>query len=62
MAEKRIRKYNNPADLDELCRCFLQCSETDEGAAIDYCKNFLLVLKEKPPTSGAVRSSHARSR
>jgi len=62
VTEKRPKKYNNPKDLDELCRSFLKCKETDPGAAIDYCKSFLALLSEKPPTSGAVLSSRAKSR
>jgi len=58
----RLRKYNNPKDLDELCRGFLETKDADKGAAIEYCKNFLSVLTEKPPVTGAVLSSRAKSR
>jgi len=60
--KERPRKYNNPDDLDELCRRFLECNESDKGAAIEYCRSFLVLLTEKPPTSGAVVSSRAKSR
>jgi hypothetical protein len=59
---QRPRKYNNPKDLDELCRGFLVKKDEDQGAAIEYCKNFLSVLSEKPPVTGAVVSSRVRSR
>jgi hypothetical protein len=58
----RQRKYNNPRDLDELCKGFLETKDADKGAAIEYCKNFLSVLTEKPPVTGAVLSSRAKSR
>jgi len=58
----RPRKYNNPNDLEELCRCFLECQEGDKGAAIEYCKDFLVMLTEKPPVTGAVVSSRSKSR
>lgn len=56
------RKYNNPDDLDELCKSFLLAQEDDEGAALEYCKNFLTVLSKKDVTKGAVLSSRSRSR
>lgn len=59
---QRPRKYNNPKDLDELCKGFLEMKEEDKGAAIEYCKNFLSVLTEKPPVTGAVVSSRSKSR
>ena len=62
VAEQRKTKYNNPEDLDELCRLFLDCNDTETGAAMEYCKSFLSVLKEKKPNSGAVLSSRAKSR
>jgi hypothetical protein len=58
----RPRKYNNPEDLYELCRGFLECKDTDMCSAIEYCRSFLALLSEKPPTSGAVVSSRAKSR
>jgi hypothetical protein len=58
----RPRKYNNPNDLEELCRCFLECQDADKGAAIEYCKDFLVMLTEKPPVTGAVASSRSKSR
>ena len=60
--QERPRKYNNPEDLDELCRRFLANKDTDIGAAIEYCRDFLNLLTEKQPTSGAVLSSRAKSR
>ncbi|MEM0343239.1 MAG: hypothetical protein QXJ32_03435 [Thermoplasmata archaeon] len=60
--QRRPRKYNNPDDLDELCRRFLECNESDKGAAIEYCRSFLTLLTEKPPTSGAVVPSRAKPR
>jgi len=60
--KERPRKYNNPDDLDELCRRFLECSDKDNGAAMEYCKDFLVLLTDKPTTSGAVVSSRAKSR
>jgi hypothetical protein len=60
--KERRRKYNNPRDLEELCQSFLKCSETDRGAAIQYCKDFLMMLTEKPPVTGAVVSVRAKSR
>jgi len=62
VSQDRRHKYNNPDDLDELCRSFLIAKDTDPGAAIQYCKSFLQLLNEKKPTSGAVLSSHAKSR
>lgn len=59
---QRPRKYNNPIDLDELCRGFLESNDADNGAAIEYCKNFLSVLIDKQPVTGAVLSSRAKSR
>lgn len=60
--EKRPRKYNNKDDLDELCRRFLENNDKGNGPAIEYCKDFLVLLNDKPPTSGAVVSSRAKSR
>jgi len=62
LEQDRPRKYNNPADLDELCRRFLETKDTDMGSAIEYCKGFLWLLSEKPPTSGGVVSSRVKSR
>lgn len=62
MERERPRKYNNPEDLDELCRRFLETKDTDMGSAIQYCKVFLSLLNEKPPTSGAVLISRVKSR
>jgi hypothetical protein len=59
---ERPRKYNNPEDLDELCRRFLETKDTDLGSAIEYCRSFLTLLTEKPPTSGGVVSSRVKSR
>ncbi len=59
---QRQHKYNNPKDLDELCKGFLEKKDQDQGAAIEYCKNFLSVLTEKQPVTGAVVSSRAKSR
>ncbi len=59
---QRIRKYNNPKDLDELCRGFLETKDKDMGAAMEYCRDFLLVLSDKPPVTGAVVSSRSKSR
>ena len=56
------RKYNNPQDLEELCKSFLACQDTDKGAALEYCRRFLILLSEKPPASVAVLSSRAKSR
>jgi hypothetical protein len=58
---EKLRKYNNLDDLDELCRSFIINSEADTGAAIEYCKSFLMLLEEKKPNSGAVLSSRPRS-
>jgi hypothetical protein len=60
--QDRPRKYNNPEDLDELCRRFLETKDTDMGSAIEYCRSFLTLLYEKPPTSGAVVFSRVKSR
>jgi len=60
--KERPRKYNNPNDLEELCKSFLRCSDTDKGAAIEYCKDFLAVLTHKPPVTGAVLSSRSKYR
>ena len=62
MPIERPRKYNNPHDLEELCKSFLRCSATDKGAAIQYCKDFLAVLTRKPPVTGAVLSSRSKYR
>ena len=59
---QRPRKYNNLKDLDELCKGFLEMKDEDQGAAIEYCKNFLSVLSEKPPVTGAVVSFRAKLR
>ena len=59
---QRTRKYNNPNDLSELCKGFVDQKDLDDGAAIEYCKNFLSVLKDKPSVTGAVVSSRAKSR
>jgi hypothetical protein len=56
------RKYNNPEDLDELCRSFLVSREADKGAALEYCKDFLTILSKKDITAGAVLSSRSRPR
>ena len=58
---EKPRKYNNPDDLDELCRKFVE-NERADGPAIEYCKDFLTLLTDKPPTSGAIVSSRAKSR
>ena len=62
MPNERPRKYNNPRDLEELCKSFLLCSDTDKGAAIQYCKDFLAMLADKPPVTGAVLSSRSKCR
>ena len=62
MTEEKPRKYNDPDSLDELCRSFLECKDSDPGAAIEYCKSFLLILNHRRPTSGAVVSSRSKSR
>lgn len=59
---QRPRKYNDPKDLDELCKGFLATKDADIGAAMEYCRNFLSVLSDKPPVTGAVVSSRAKSR
>ena len=59
---EKPRKYNNPEDLDELCRKFLESNDKADGPAIEYCKDFLVLLTDKPITSGAVVSSRAKSR
>ncbi|MGD9963549.1 MAG: hypothetical protein AB7S97_06615 [Thermoplasmata archaeon] len=56
------RKYNNPDDLNELCRSFLIVHEDDQGAALEYCKNFLTLLSKKDVTKGALLSSRSRPR
>jgi hypothetical protein len=56
------RKYNDPEDLDELCRKFLRSREINDGAAIEYCKDFLTVLSRKDFKQGAVLSSRSRPR
>lgn len=61
MDSEKPRKYNNPDDLNELCRRFLMANNTDPGAAIDYCKSFLMVLNEKRSHSGSVLSYRAKS-
>jgi hypothetical protein len=60
--QDRPRKYNNPEDLDELCKRFLESKDKDMGSAIEYCKTFLSMLEEKPPTSGAIVSSRVKPR
>ena len=62
MHGERPRKYNNPDDLNELCKRFPEKDDKSEGPAIEYCKDFLVLLTEKPSTSGAVVSSRAKSR
>ena len=62
MDQNRKRKYNDADDLDELCKRFLTAQETSPGAAIEYCKNFLTMLDNKPVKSGAVLSSRVKSR
>lgn len=62
MPQKKPRKYNDASDLEELCRSFLQCSDSNKGAAIQYCKDFLTMLADKPPVTGAVLSSRSKSR
>ena len=62
LEQNRKHKYNDAEDLDELCKRFLSCQDTDPGAAIEYCKNFLTMLSDKPIKSGAVLSSRAKSR
>lgn len=62
MERERPRKYNNPDDLDELCRRFLETKDPDMGSAIEYCKGFLSLLSEKPPTSGGIVSSRVKPR
>ena len=62
MTAERRRKYNNPNDLDELCRSFLQCRDMDQSAALDYCKDFLTLLNKKELSRGAVLSNRAKSR
>ncbi len=61
MSSERQRKYNNPEDLDELCRRFLMANNADPGAAIEYCKSFLMLLNEKKARSGSVLSSRVKS-
>lgn len=56
------RKYNDPEDLDELCKSFLRCKDDDPGAAVEYCRNFLTLLTAKSPPSGAVLSVRSRPR
>lgn len=56
------RKYNNPQDLDELCKSFLASNEFDKGAALEYCRRFLHVLSNHEPASGAVGSSRPKHR
>ena len=62
MSEEKKRKYNDEDSLDELCRKFLTCRETDNGAAIEYCKSFLTMLERKDVKAGAVLSSRSRPR
>ncbi len=58
----KLRKYNNPKDLDELCKSFLETKDKDPGAAVEYCRDFLTMLTAKTPSSGAVLSSRSKSR
>lgn len=60
MPDAKARKYNDPDNLDELCRGFLQVSNTDKGAAMEYCRRFLTVMARKDLTAGAVLSSRSR--
>lgn len=62
MNEQRIRKYNDPGDLRELCKSFLESKETDKGAALEYCKDFLTLLSKKDLSQGAVLSSRPKPR
>jgi len=62
MAEEKKRKYNDEESLNELCRKFLTSPDGDEGAAIEYCKDFLKVLSKKDFKTGAVLSSRSRPR
>lgn len=62
MTAQRPRKYNNQEDLHELCRSFLQTKDTDKGAAIQYCKDFLSMLGEKPTVTGAVVYTRSKPR
>lgn len=59
---EKPRKYNDPKDLDELCRSFLECKDKDRGAAVEYCRNFLTLLTAKTPSSGAVLSARSKPR
>lgn len=59
---QKKRKYNDPEDLNELCRRFLVTHDNDKGAALEYCKDFLALLSKKDVTKGAVLSSRSRSR
>ena len=62
MTKERKRKYNDEESLDELCRKFLTSRETDDGAAIEYCRSFLTVLSKKDVKTGAVLSSRVKPR
>jgi hypothetical protein len=62
MAEEKKRKYNDEESLNELCRKFLTNREGDDGAAVEYCKDFLEVLSKKDFKTGAVLSSRSRPR
>lgn len=62
VSKEKPRKYNDPDSLDELCKRFLETSDSDPGAAIEYCKGFLSMLQEKTPTTGAVVLARSKSR
>jgi len=62
LPDAKARKYNDPDNLDELCRGFLQMNNTDKGAAMEYCRRFLTVMARKDLTAGAVLSSRSRYR
>jgi hypothetical protein len=62
VTENRPTKYNNPDDLKVFCKSFLECSDTDRGAALEYCKGFLTVLSKKDLTIGAVLSGRSKYR
>ncbi|MDH3364659.1 MAG: hypothetical protein OEM29_01425 [Thermoplasmata archaeon] len=60
--EKKKRKYNDEESLNELCMKFLTNRETDDGAAVEYCKDFLTILSKKGIKTGAVLSSRSKPR
>lgn len=62
LPDARARKYNDPDNLNEFCRGFLNLNDTDRGAAIEYCRRFLTVMARKDLTAGAVLSSRSRYR